>query len=114
VAAAEAAGDAAVEFDESVDGFGAAVAGAAGAEVGQERRPPLGEGLAESFDLGDRAGREDGEDLLGDPAAVAEVGGLVGRAEQLGALPGDVHLVVSFVGGDGAFEPGALPVGELV
>ncbi len=30
-------GDAAVEFDEAVDGFGAAVVGAAGVEVGQER-----------------------------------------------------------------------------
>jgi hypothetical protein len=35
---AEAAGDAAVEFDDAVDGFGAAVVGVAGGEVGQERR----------------------------------------------------------------------------
>ena len=33
----EAAGDAAVEFDQAVDGFGAAVVGAGGVEVGQER-----------------------------------------------------------------------------
>jgi hypothetical protein len=40
--------------------------------------------------IGDRAGGEGGEDLLCDPAAVGEVAGLVGGAEQLGALPGDV------------------------
>lgn len=34
---AVAAGEAAVEFDDSVDGFGAAVVRAAGGEVGQER-----------------------------------------------------------------------------
>ena len=38
VAVAEAAGDAAVELDEAVDGFGAAVAGAVGVEVAEERR----------------------------------------------------------------------------
>ena len=37
VAVSESAGDAAVEFDEAVDGFGAAVGRAAGFEVGQER-----------------------------------------------------------------------------
>jgi hypothetical protein len=67
VAVAEAAGDAAVEFDESVDRFGAAVVRAAGVEVGEERRAPLLEGLAESLDLRDRTGREGDEDLLGDP-----------------------------------------------
>jgi len=58
VAVAEAAGDAAVELDESVDRFGAAVVGAAGLEVGREGLPPLFQGLAESLDLGDRAGRQ--------------------------------------------------------
>jgi hypothetical protein len=41
VAVSEASGDAAVEFDEPVDRFGAAVGCAAGVEVGQERLPPL-------------------------------------------------------------------------
>ena len=36
VEVAVAAGEAAVEFDDSVDGFGAAVVGVAGGEVGQE------------------------------------------------------------------------------
>jgi hypothetical protein len=103
-----------VEFDESVDGFGAAVVGPSGGEVGQERLAPLLQCLAEPLDLGDRAGRERGEDLLGGPAAVGEVLGLVGRAELLGALPGDVDLVVTLVGCDGLVEPGALSVGEFL
>ena len=37
---AEAAGDAAVEFDDAVDGFGAAVVGPAGDEVGQKLLAP--------------------------------------------------------------------------
>lgn len=41
IAVAEAAGDAAVEPDQSVDRFGTAVAGAAGVEVGQEGLAPL-------------------------------------------------------------------------
>lgn len=63
VAVAEAARDAAVELDEPVDGFGAAVGRADDVEVGQERGGPLLQGAAESLDLGDGAGRERGEDL---------------------------------------------------
>ena len=51
VAVAEAAGDAAVELDEPVDCLGAAVAGAVGVEVGQERVLPLSQGSAEAGDL---------------------------------------------------------------
>ncbi len=40
VQVAVAAGEAAVEFDDAVDGFGAAVVRAAGGEVGQERVAP--------------------------------------------------------------------------
>ena len=58
VAVAEASGDAAVEFDEAVDGFGAAVAGAVGVEVGQERAAPAAQGLAQAGDLGNWAGRQ--------------------------------------------------------
>jgi len=46
VAVAEAAGDAAVELDEAVDGFGAAVVCAGGGEVDQERLAPLLQGPA--------------------------------------------------------------------
>ena len=41
LAVAVSAGEAAVEFDEAVDGFGAAVVGSAGVPVGQERMAPL-------------------------------------------------------------------------
>lgn len=46
LAVAEATGDAALEFDEAVDGLGAAVAGATGVEVGQETRRAICGGLA--------------------------------------------------------------------
>jgi hypothetical protein len=52
VAVSEAAGDAAVEFDRAVDGFGAAVADAAGVEVGQERIAPVLQGRAEALIFG--------------------------------------------------------------
>jgi len=35
-----------------------------------------------------------------------------GRAQFLDGLPGDVDLVVAFVGSDRPLEPGALAVGE--
>jgi hypothetical protein len=44
--------------------------------------------------------------------AACRPSGAAGRTA--GALPSDVHLVVAFVGGDGAFQPGALPVDEPV
>jgi hypothetical protein len=50
----------------------------------------------------------------GDPATLDRAGRLVGRAQLLGALPGDVDLVVSFVGGDRVVESGALAVGEVL
>ena len=69
---AEAAGDPAVEFDDAVEGFGAAVAGSAGGEVGQELGPPGGEGAAESGDLGDRAAGEGLDDRQRDPSTFRE------------------------------------------
>src|SRR3954470_2480673 len=93
VAVAEAAGDAAVEFDESVDGFGAAVAGAGGVEVGQERGPPAAQGLAEPGDLGDRAGRERRDDLLGESTAGRWGRCVVDGPDLLGAVPGEGDLV---------------------
>jgi len=47
-----------VEFDESVDGFGAAVVGAAGVEVAEELAAPLFQGASEAGDFGDRAAGE--------------------------------------------------------
>jgi len=56
VAVAVAAGDASVELDDAVDGFGAAVAGAIGGEVAEVGVFPLAQGASESGYLGDRAG----------------------------------------------------------
>jgi hypothetical protein len=68
VGAAEAASDAAVKLDDAVDGFGAAVVGPLGAEVGQELVSPGPECSADLGDLGDRAAGErlqdGGRDLL--------------------------------------------------
>ena len=54
VSVAESSCDSSLEFDQSVDRFGAAVAGAAGVEVGQERVSPSFQDRAEPFDFWDR------------------------------------------------------------
>ena len=102
-----------MEFDEAVDGFGAAVGGA-GVEVGQERLLPLAQGPAQAGDLGDRAGGESGEDALGDRASFGLVGVLVGGAQLLGALPGQDDDLVLGAGGERPLDPGALFVGEVL
>lgn len=51
VSVAESSCDSSLEFDQSVDRFGAAVAGAVGVEVGQERVSPSFQGRAEPFDF---------------------------------------------------------------
>ena len=114
VAVAEAAGEAAVEFDDAVHCFGAAVVRPAGGEVGQERGSPAAEGAAEAGDLGDRAGVECVDDLLRDLAALGEVLLVVGGTQLLRALPGDEHLVVRGVGLDRCREPGPLLLGEVL
>src|SRR5829696_7906125 len=69
VAVAKAAGDAPVELDQSVDGFGAAVAPTVGVEVAEERLPPLPRGAPEPCDLRDRRGRQAGEHGLGETSS---------------------------------------------
>jgi hypothetical protein len=54
----ESVGEATDFFDDQVDGFGAAVADAAGVEVGQDLAFPGAESAAEPGDLGDRTGVE--------------------------------------------------------
>lgn len=49
---------------ENVDGLGAAVAHAAGVEVGQDLCPPGAQGPAEPCDFRDRTRRERSDDLL--------------------------------------------------
>jgi hypothetical protein len=114
VGVAEASGDAAGEFDQAVDGFGAPVVGAVGGEVAQECVAPLVQGSAESGDLGDRAGGERGEDLLRDPAPVGVAGLVIDRSQLLGAAVGDLDLDVTLVGDEGCFQAGPLPVGEVL
>ncbi|MPM79463.1 hypothetical protein SDC9_126497 [bioreactor metagenome] len=114
VAVAVAAGEAAVEFDDPVDGLGAAIVGPAGGEVGQERCPPASEGPPESGDLGDRAGVEGVQDLLRTAASLRGVGCLVGGPQVLGAAPRDVDLHVGLVAVDSGGEPGVLLVGEVL
>ena len=110
---AEAAGDAAVEFDEAVDGLCAAVAGAACVEVAEELAAPLFQGAAEAGDFGDRAGGERVEDADRDLSSLGVAGLVIDRAELLGAAVGDLDLDVALVGGERRVESGALPVGEM-
>ena len=101
-----------MEFDEPVDALGAAVAGAAGVEVGQEGVPPLLEGAAQLGDLGDGTRVEAGDDLFSELAASSGVGVGVRGANTLGALPGDVDGVVAFIGGDRCGEGTAARLGD--
>lgn len=55
---AESSCDSSLEFDQSVDRFGAIVAGAVGVEVGQECVLLSFQGRAEPFGFWDRAGWE--------------------------------------------------------
>lgn len=71
---AEPAGDAAAEFDDPVVGLGPAVGRAVGVEVGQECRSPAAQCLVEPGDLGDRAGRQGCDQLLGQLTTRAGVG----------------------------------------
>jgi hypothetical protein len=68
---AVALGEPAGLLDEQVDRLGAAVAQAAGVEVGKDVSAPGGQGTTEPGDLGDGAGRQAGDDLLECPAGVA-------------------------------------------
>ena len=96
---AEASGYAAVEFDEAIDGFGAAVVRSAGVEVAEEFAAPLLQGPSQAGHIGDRARSERGEDLLreGPTGGVAVL--VVCRADLLGAPPGDLDLDMSLIGG---------------
>ena len=84
-----------------------------GGEVGEERCGPAAEGPAESGDLGDRAGVEGREDLLGPSLPLGEISCPVGRSEVLGAAPGDVDRLVGLVGLDRGGEAVQLLVGEV-
>jgi hypothetical protein len=98
VAVAEAAGDAAVEFDEAVDGFGAAVAGAAGVEVGQEGYLHCRNVLPRRLISG--IGQDGNAAMIFSARASGGRGGcVVDGSDLLGAQPGEGDLVVPLVGG---------------
>jgi hypothetical protein len=101
-----------VELDEAVHGFGAAVVGAAGVEVAEERSAPLSQGASEAGDLGDRACGEAVEDFERDPSPGGVAGLVIDRTELLGAAPGDLDLDVTRVGVEGVLESSLLPLGE--
>jgi len=52
--------------------------------------------------------------VLGDPAALGWGVLVERRAQLLAGLPGDVDLVVAFVGGDRAGQSGLLALGEVL
>src|SRR5699024_12061526 len=66
-----------------------AVARAVGIEVGQECGLPSSQGLPEPRDLGDRAGRQRSDQLLGQSTTPGRSGLVEHVAEVLGALVGD-------------------------
>ena len=70
----EATDDAATRFDDPVDGLCPAAAGAVGVEVGQESGLPAAQGLARPSDLGDRAGRQSGDESLGEAPVLGGMG----------------------------------------
>ena len=99
-------------LDEQVDRFGAAVADAAGVEVREHLLTPLPQGAAEAGEFGDWAAGERGDDVLGDLAAAAALGG-VGRAQLLVGRPGESDLVVRVAGLQTGVELRELTVGEV-
>src|SRR5690606_19497160 len=92
---AVAAGQAPVELDDAVHGFGSSVGGAVGGEVGQERVPPATQRPAEPGDLRDRTTRHCADECFGSLTTLGEVGLMVGGAQVLGAAPGPVDRFVS-------------------
>lgn len=102
-------------LDEHVDRLCAAVAQAVGAEVGEDLRAPGPQGPAEPGDLGDRAGVQAGEDLLGEQAALAQAGGAaVDRAQLLLDRPGELDLPVRVADGQPGLQPAVLPLREVL
>ena len=101
-------------LDQSVDGFGAAVAGAVGVEVGEQGLSPPLQGAAEVGQLRDWAGRQGVDEPLGDLAALGLLRVPVGQAQTLGDGPGEADFFVLEAGVEGGGQAGPLPVGELL
>ena len=105
---AEAAGDAAAEFDDPVDGLGTTVARAVGVEVGQERGLPASQGLSEPGDLGNRAGRQRGDEFFGKLASSCRRGLVEHVPKVLSAAIGDFDRDVIGMGRERSFQASLL------
>jgi hypothetical protein len=119
VEGAEAVGEAADLLDQKVDGFGAAVgdascAGLGGVEAGHDVGLPGPQRSAQAGDLRDRAGRERGDDVLGEPPAPAGIGLLVDRSDALIGVPGQGDLPVRVAGLQTGVQLGQLTLAEVL
>ena len=103
-----------MEFDESVGGFGAAVAGAVGVEVAEELAGPLFEGSAQAGDLGDGAAWQAVDDCLGQGSASGQGGLVIDGADLLGASVGQFDFDVLDASGEGGVKSGLLSLGEVL
>lgn len=102
-------------LDEHVDGLGAAVAQPVGGEVGEDLSPPGAQGPSQPGDLGERAGREAGDDLLGQRSALAQAAGArLDGAELLVAGPGQLDLAVRVAKGKADLELAVLALGQVL
>jgi hypothetical protein len=111
VEGSEAVGESAGLLDDQVDRFGAAVGDPVGVESGQDVLLPLLEGAAEAGDLGDWAGGEGRDDVLGTSAALGRAVGLVDRAQLLVGMPGDGDLEAGVAGDQARVQFRGLLVG---
>ncbi len=109
----EAPGNPAGGFDDAVDGFGGAVRGALGLEVGQDLLPPGLQCPAEAGDFGDRAGRERGQ-CFGHEFPASFWWCVVDGADLLVALPGEGDFMVRVPGFELRVQPGDLFVREVL
>ena len=112
---AEAVGEEAGLLDDAVDGLGAGVGDASGGEVGQQLLPPGAQGPAEAGELGDGAGRQRREQLLG-PLATSDRGGgvVVDLADALVDAPGELDLGVGVTCRQVGVQPCGLPWGGVL
>jgi hypothetical protein len=91
-----------VQLDQSVDGLGAAIAGTAGVEVGEERAPPLLERWAEAVDLGIGQVGNEASTFSGDPALesfdLTEPALVLGLGDACGEVVADLDESVTLSG----------------
>ncbi len=96
---AEAKADSLDALDEQVDGFGGAVAGSVGGEVGEQLVLPGGDGAGQAVQLGHRAVGAGGVEGEQPRPGLGEVAGAVDVAQLLGGDPRGRDLPVLVAGG---------------